>query len=232
MNTRWPTSPRLVPIAEAEDAFPVRRVYCVGRNYVDHIREMKEGDERDDPFFFQKPTDAVEQDGAAIPYPPATGDLQYEGELVVAIGASVRDATPDTAMDAVFGYAAGIDLTRRDLQKDSVARARPWEPGKSFDHSAPCGTIVPRELAGDLDGAVLELDVNGETRQRTSLDLMIWKVPEIIARLSQSYALEPGDLIYTGTPAGVGAIRPGDRVSVRVAELPALSITITEKEEA
>lgn len=232
MNPKWHTTPKLVPIAGSEDGFPVRRIYCVGRNYVDHIREMREGDERDDPFFFQKPTDAVEIDGAKIPYPPATHDLQYEGELVVAIGRRFQGGRAADPMDAVFGFAAGIDLTRRDLQKDSVAQARPWEPGKSFDRSAPCGAIVPRDLVTGIDTGTLVLDVNGERRQRTSFDLMIWSVPEIVARLGELYTLEPGDLIYTGTPAGVSAINSGDRVTVEVTGLPPLTISITDQEES
>ncbi|HZX04913.1 fumarylacetoacetate hydrolase family protein [Kribbella sp.] len=229
MHALWPVSPPLVPIAGSREGFPVRRIYCVGRNYVDHIREMREGDERDDPFFFQKPADAVVPDGAKVAYPQATGDFQFEGELVVAIGARCRDIRPEDSPKAIFGYAAGIDLTRRDLQKVSVAQARPWEPGKSFDGSAPCGPILPRERSSGLDAGTLVLDVNGDVRQRTRLDLMIWSVPEIVARLSDLYTLEPGDLIFTGTPAGVAAIHPGDCVTVRITGLPSLTITIQEQ---
>ncbi|MCK2037051.1 fumarylacetoacetate hydrolase family protein [Microbacterium sp. SSW1-49] len=226
MKSLWPTDQKLVPIADSDEGFPVRRIYCVGRNYVDHIREMREGDERDDPFFFQKPSDAIELDGAEIPYPAATADLQYEGELVIAIGE--RPDPSGDPMDAVFGFAAGIDLTRRDLQRASVTQARPWEPGKSFDRSAPCGTIVPRAQVAGIDTGALVLAVNGEPRQRTSFDLMIWRVPEIVAQLSALYSLEPGDLIYTGTPAGVSAIESGDRVTVHITGLPTLSISITD----
>lgn len=227
-----PTSPTLVPIADTDGGFPVRRIYCVGRNYVDHIREMREGDERDDPFFFQKPTDAIELDGAQIPYPPSTRDLQYEGELVVAIGERFRGGGSADPLGAVFGFAAGIDLTRRDLQKDSVARARPWEPGKSFDRSAPCGAIVPRERVADIGSGSLVLRVNGEPRQRTAFALMIWSVPEIVSRIGELYTLEPGDLVYTGTPAGVSAIGPGDRVTVEITGLPSLTVSITDQEES
>lgn len=232
VEPKWTLDPTLVPIIDTPLGFPVRRVYCVGRNYVDHILEMKEGDERDDPFFFQKPADAVALNGAEIAYPAATDDFQFEGELVVAIGARLRNGTPDDAMASVFGFAAGIDLTRRDLQRDSVTRARPWEPGKSFDQSAPCGPIVPRDQVLDIQGATLTLDVNGQQRQRTDLNLMIWSVPEVVARLSQLYTLEPGDLIFTGTPAGVSAITPGDTVTVQISELPSLSIVITKGEES
>ncbi|MFI0423217.1 fumarylacetoacetate hydrolase family protein [Spongiactinospora sp. 9N601] len=222
----WRLPQAAVPVTGRPEAFPVRRVYCVGRNYVDHIREMGEGDERDDPFFFQKPADAVVTDGSAVPYPPHTGDLQFEGELVVAVGREGADVAASDALGHVFGFAAGIDLTRRDRQRDCRAMAHPWEAGKSFDHSAPCGPIVPAaEATGTLDGE-LRLTVNGELRQRTGLDLMVWKVPEIISHLSRSYRLMPGDLIYTGTPAGVAAVGPGDLIRVEITGLPALTVTI------
>ncbi|BCW34738.1 5-carboxymethyl-2-hydroxymuconate isomerase [Arthrobacter sp. StoSoilA2] len=232
MQTLWKTTQPVVPVSGSDHGFPVRRIYCVGRNYVDHIREMREGDERDDPFFFQKPTDCVELDGAAIAYPQSTDDFQFEGELVVAVGKRLRNSQPEDTSDAVFGYAAGIDLTRRDLQRNSVSQARPWEPGKSFDSSAPCGPILPAASVQDLETATLVLTVNGKERQRTSLGLMIWSVPEILSRLSSLYTLEPGDLIYTGTPAGVSAIVPGDQVSVEITGLPQLSIAVTEQEES
>ncbi|HIV58707.1 MAG TPA: fumarylacetoacetate hydrolase family protein [Candidatus Stackebrandtia faecavium] len=231
MQSLWSLERPLVPVQDQDRGFPVRRVYCVGRNYVDHIREMREGDERDDPFFFQKPTDAVELDGARIPYPQSTHDFQFEGELVVAVGAKYRNGTPDTALECVYGYATGIDLTRRDLQKESVARSRPWEPGKSFDQSAPCGRIVPAETIGDIDGGDLTVSVNGDVRQRTRFELMIWSVPEIIAQISKAYTLQPGDLIFTGTPAGVGAIHPNDTVTVEITGLPSLTITIIDQQE-
>lgn len=230
MNPLWTIPPTVVPIADSTDVVPVRRIYCVGRNYVDHIREMREGDERDDPFFFQKPRDAIERTGAVIPYPPATEDLQFEGELVVAVGKRLRAGDGTKPIDAALGFAAGIDLTRRDLQRESVSRARPWEPGKSFDRSAPCGPIVPRERVRDLADTELSVSVNGQQRQHTSLALMIWSVPEILARLSQQYTLEPGDLIYTGTPAGVSALVPGDTVAVDITDVPPLSITIADPE--
>jgi fumarylpyruvate hydrolase len=217
-----------VPLAGSDERFPVRRVYCVGRNYVDHVREMKECDEREDPFFFQKPADAVVGDGARIPYPPRTGDLQFEGELVVAIGAEGADVPADRALDLVLGYAAGIDLTRRDRQRECRERQVSWEAGKAFDASAPCGPITFRDQAGDIAGAGLRLTVNGVVRQRTGIALMIWNVAEIIAHLSGDYRLMPGDLIFTGTPAGVGAVGPGDEIRVDVGGLEPLSVTITE----
>ncbi len=213
----WELPQTSVAVHASEQRFPVRRIYCVGRNYVDHIREMKEGDERDDPFFFQKPPDAVVCTGDSVPYPPFTTELEFEGELVVAIGAEGG---------GVYGYAAGIDLTRRDRQRECRAQMRPWEAGKSFDHSAPCGPITPAdEYRTDGHGQLL-LTVNGAPRQKTSLDLMIWNVPEIIAQLSHQYRLMPGDLIYTGTPAGVGSLVSGDTVSVHIDGLQPLTITI------
>ncbi|MFF4986397.1 fumarylacetoacetate hydrolase family protein [Streptosporangium saharense] len=224
----WQLAQTTVPIAGRAEEFPVRRVYCVGRNYLDHIREMREGDERDDPFFFQKPTDAVVGDGSAVPYPPQTADLQFEGELIVAVGSSASAVSPREALGHVFGYAAGIDLTRRDRQRDCRDMARPWEAGKSFDNSAPCGVILPAERVPSILTGQLALSVNGHEHQRTSLELMIWNVPEIISHLSHSYRLMPGDLIYTGTPAGVAAVRPGDRIRVEITGLPALTVTISE----
>ncbi|GAA1256456.1 fumarylacetoacetate hydrolase family protein [Pseudonocardia aurantiaca] len=217
-----------VPVAGSDQRFPVRRIYCVGRNYVDHVREMKEGDERDDPFFFQKPTDSVVGDGARVPYPPRTGDFQFEGELVVAIGADGADVPVSRALDLVLGYAAGIDLTRRDRQRDCRERQISWEAGKAFDASAPCGPITTREEAGDIAGAALQVTVNSEVRQHTRTALMIWDIAEIIAHLSGDYRLMPGDLIYTGTPAGVGAVVPGDEIRVEIDGLEPLSVIITE----
>ncbi|MEU8310537.1 fumarylacetoacetate hydrolase family protein [Actinomadura sp. NPDC048955] len=226
----WSIDQTALPVVGRTEVFPVRRVYCVGRNYIDHIREMREGSERDDPFFFQKPPDAVVATGATVPYPPQTDDLQFEGELVAAIGTEGADLSPRDAVAHVFGFAAGIDLTRRDRQRECREMARPWEAGKSFDHSAPCGPILPAdEAAGTLSGELL-LSVNDEPRQRTSLELMIWDLPEIVSHLSRSYRIMPGDLIYTGTPAGVAAVHPGDRIRVDITGLPVLTVTIGERE--
>lgn len=219
-----------VPVMGSDRRFPVRRIYCVGRNYLDHIREMKEGDERDEPFFFQKPADSIVSDGARVPYPPRTGDLQFEGELVVAIGAEEANVPVDRALELVLGYAAGIDLTRRDRQRDCCERRVSWEAGKAFDASAPCGPITTREVAGDLGGAEVALRVNGEMRQHSRIALMIWDVAEIVAHLSSDYRLMPGDLVYTGTPAGVGAVVPGDEIRVDIDRLEPLAVTITEGE--
>ncbi|SCL25595.1 fumarylacetoacetate hydrolase family protein [Micromonospora inyonensis] len=221
-----------VPIVGSAERFPVRRIYCVGRNYVAHVQEMQEGDERDDPFFFQKPTDAVVAEGARVPYPPRTASFEFEGELVVAVGAEGVDVPAERALDLVFGYAAGIDLTRRDRQRDCRERQISWEAGKAFDASAPCGSITPRERAGDMAEATLQLTVNHQVRQRTRIALMIWDVAEIISHLSADYRLMPGDLIYTGTPAGVGAVVPGDEIRVDIDGLEPLSVTIVNHGEA
>ena len=210
--------------------FPVRRVYCVGRNYVDHIREMKEADERDPPFFFQKPRDAVVPDGAQVPYPPFTSDFQFEVELVIAIGRGGRDIAVEEAHDYIWGYAVGIDLTRRDRQRDARDSRLPWESGKSFDASAPCGTIAPAHEARNFNGCAITLSVNGIERQRGDIGQMIWSVPEVIAQLSRQVMLGAGDLVYTGTPAGVGAVVPGDLISASIEGLPSLTITITPPE--
>jgi fumarylpyruvate hydrolase len=224
-------APKIVtlPIVGREELFPVRRVYCVGRNYLEHIREMKEADERDPPFFFQKPTDAVVTEGSEIPYPPQTDDFQFEVELVVAIGKSGANVSADRALDLVFGYAAGVDLTRRDRQRESFAKGLPWEIGKSFDNSAPVGPIHPVSLVGHLLAGAISIEVNGKERQRGDLKQMIWTTPEIIANLSASYRLEPGDLIMTGTPAGVGPLQPGDKLVARIEGLAPFSFSIGAK---
>lgn len=224
-------TPKVVtlPIAGSVDRFPVRRVYCVGRNYLEHIREMKEGNERDLPFFFQKPTDAVMSEGAEISYPPQTDDFQFEVELVVAIGATAVDIPVERALDVVFGYAAGVDLTRRDRQRESFAKGLPWEIGKSFDQSAPCGPIHPASAVGHRLTGAISLAVNGVERQRGDLAQMIWNAPEIVSNLSASYRLEPGDLIMTGTPAGVGPVAPGDRLVASIEGLAPFSFSIGAK---
>jgi fumarylpyruvate hydrolase len=189
--------------------FPVRRVYCVGRNYVDHIREMKEADERDPPF---------------------TSDFQFEVELVIAIGCGGRDIAVADARDHIWGYAVGIDLTRRDRQRDARDLRLPWEVGKSFDASAPCGTIAPARDARHFKGSIITLSVNGIERQRGDIGQMIWSVPEVIAQLSKQVTLGTGDLIYTGTPAGVGPVVPGDLIAAHIDGLPSLTITIAPLE--
>lgn len=234
MNAILPRMPSSIPVTEVPvfggGMFPVRRVYCVGRNYLDHIREMGEADERDPPFFFQKPRDAIVHDGARVPYPPFTDDLQFEVELVIAIGSSGKNIPVAEALDHIWGYAVGIDLTRRDRQYESRDRKWPWEMGKSFDASAPCGPIAPARDGRYFKGCAITLLVNGVEKQRGDIGQMIWSVPEIVAQLSQQMTLHPGDLIYTGTPAGVGPVVPGDVIDARIEGLPSLTITITERE--
>ena len=206
--------------------FPVRRIYCIGRNYLAHIREMGEADERDPPIFFQKPGDAVVEEGATLPYPGSTSDFQYEAELVVAIGRSGQDIDPADALDHVYGYAIGLDMTRRDLQRAAAKAGHPWENGKSFDHSAPCSEIVPVSVCGHPDQGKLQLSVNGQARQQTDLSQLIWRVPEILANLSRLYRLMPGDLVYTGTPDGVGPVQPGDRIEAAIEGLGTFRIDV------
>lgn len=220
--------PSVVSLAVTGDVrrFPVRRIYCVGRNYLEHIREMKESDERDPPFFFQKPRDAIVEDGGTVPYPPMTSDLQYEAELVVAISRPGSDIEEARALDHVFGYAVGLDMTRRDRQKECIKLGIPWEVGKSFDHCAPCGPIHPATACGHIDQGRIHLSVNGQVRQDSDIARLIWRVPEIIARLSCQVSLYPGDLIFTGTPAGVSAVHPGDTLVAGVVGLAPLTVTI------
>lgn len=224
-----PPEVHALPIIGSSDLFAVRRIYCVGRNYLDHIREMQEADERDPPFFFQKPTDALVQDGARVAYPPDTSDYQHEIELVVAIGKAGRDVPVDAAEDLIFGYAVGLEMTRRDRQKEARARAWPWEMGKSFDQSAPCAAIHPVALVGHPRSGAITLAVNGVERQRGDLAALIWNVPEIISNLSRQYDLKPGDLIFTGTPAGVGPVGPGDVLEGHIEGLGTLTLRVGPK---
>jgi fumarylpyruvate hydrolase len=195
-----------VPVAGG-GSFPVRRIYCVGRNYAEHAREMGHDPDREPPFFFMKPADALVTGGRDMPYPPATHDLHHEMELVVALGGGGADLAEADAMRLVWGYAAGLDMTRRDLQGEAKKLGRPWDMGKGFDHSAPIGDLVP---AASRTPGRIELRVNGEVRQSSSLDKLIWSIPETVAYLSRLVRLEPGDLIFTGTPEGVTAVQRGD----------------------
>jgi fumarylpyruvate hydrolase len=223
-------APTTIPV-DGGGLFPVRRIYCVGRNYVSHVREMKEADERDPPFFFQKPRDAVVCDGASIAYPPATNDFQYEVELVAAIGASGRNIESSHALRYVWGYAVGLDMTRRDRQREARDLMLPWEAGKSFDQSAPCGVLHPAVRVGHPAAGAITLSVNGELRQQGDLSEMIWSVPEIVAQLSRQVRLEPGDLIMTGTPAGVGAVQAGDSLVGTIEGIGSLTVAIAPSRE-
>ena len=209
--------------------FPVRRIFCVGRNYSDHVREMGGDPKETPPVFFTKPADAVVAAGSVVPYPSATKDFHFEGELVVALKAGgVRLKSPDAAGALIFGHAAGCDLTRRDHQAAAKKAGAPWDSAKGFDHSAPIGDIGRLEdfPPESFDDARLTLSVNGEERQDEALSSMIWSVPEIIMALSEQFELKAGDLIFTGTPAGVGALTIGDKVEVRIGRLPALKFSI------
>ena len=202
-----------VAVRGSDSRFPVRRVYCVGRNYEAHAREMGKDPTREPPFMFQKPADAVIEGGSVIAYPPQTGNFHHEIELVVAIARGGRNIGIDRANEHVFGYAVGIDLTRRDLQLAARDAGRPWEWGKAFDHSAPCAPIVRAAEIGHPSKGRIWLSVNGSVKQDADISQLIWSVPEVIAFVSASMALAPGDLIFTGTPAGVGPLVTGDAVT-------------------
>ena len=228
-----PPQPRLrVACVPGDDPwFPVRRIYCVGRNFADHAREMgaaaPEG-ARGSPVFFLKPADALVPGGGDVPYPPGTQDLHHEVELVVALG---RDAPsgpvpPGDAGALVFGYGIGLDLTRRDLQAAAKAKGLPWDTGKSFDHAAPASVLLPAAAVGALDGRTLSLEVDGVLRQSSTLGRMTWSVPEILHELSKLYALRAGDLVFMGTPAGVGPLVPGNRFRAALDDLLELRGTI------
>jgi fumarylpyruvate hydrolase len=200
-----------LPIVGSDQRFPVRRIFCIGRNYADHAREMGAVVEKDTPLFFCKPADALVTDGADVPYPQATADLHHEVEMVVALGGGGRDLPPDAAAALVWGYGVGLDLTRRDLQAAAKAKSHPWDVAKAFDHSAPMSALVPVAAATVDANTVLQLEVNGERRQHTTLGEMVHSVPEILSALSRLFELKPGDLVFTGTPAGVAALQCGDR---------------------
>ncbi|HVI31171.1 fumarylacetoacetate hydrolase family protein [Phenylobacterium sp.] len=202
-----------VPVEGEAAAFPVRRILCVGRNYAAHRREMG-GDDRDPPFFFAKPADAVVPPGTDPAYPQRTGNLHHEIELVVAIGRGGSDAPPDQALDLIYGYAVGVDLTRRDLQAAARDKGQPWDSAKGFDASAPISAI--RRWQGPPPQGRIALSVNGQVRQDATVADMIWNVPEIVSEASKLWKLAPGDLIYTGTPEGVGPLVRGDRVQGEV----------------
>jgi fumarylpyruvate hydrolase len=212
-----------VPVTGSQTLFPVRRIFCVGRNYAAHRREMG-GDDRDPPFFFTKPADAVVPPGGAVPYPSLTKDLHHEIELVVAIGRAGVDVPTEEALSLAFGYAVGVDLTRRDLQAASRAKGQPWDAGKAFDASAPISAIRPWE--GPPPAGAISLSVDGVVRQSAVIDDMIWSVAEVIAHASTLWSLAPGDLIFTGTPEGVGPLQRGDLVEGEVAGVGAVSFTI------
>lgn len=209
-------------LAGSEARFPVHRIYCVARNYAEHAREMGYDPEREPPFFFSKPADALVKNGGEVPYPPRTGNLHHEVELVIAIGKSGRDIQVKDAESHIYGYAVGNDLTRRDLQSLAKQDGRPWDTAKGFDFSAPMSAIHRVDEVGHPRAGKIWLSVNGETRQEGDLAAMIWSVPEIIAELSTLFELKAGDLIFTGTPAGVGPVKPGDAIECGIDGLDVL----------
>ena len=219
-----PLQPSLA-VAGTTARFPVHRIYCVGRNYLAHVREFG-NDEKNPPFFFAKANDMIVEDGSTVPYPPLTNNYHHEVELVVAIGKGGANIPVESALSHVFGYAIGFDMTRRDVQQAAGKKGHPWEIGKSFDQSAPCGPIHPVTQVGHLQEGEIEIAVNGTVRQQSDLNLMIWDVPNIINQLSQQVTLQPGDLIYTGTPEGVGPVVSGDVMVGRIAKLGELTIKV------
>lgn len=220
-----PPAPPSVEVKGRSERFAVRRIFCVGRNYAAHAREMGTDPEREPPFFFTKPADALVPNNATIPFPPRTANLHHEIELVVAIGKGGKNIAAANALDHVFGYAVGNDLTRRDLQFEARDKGRPWDTGKAFDNSAPITAIRPA-AAGHFAKGRIWLKVNGEMRQQADVADLIWSVPEVIAELSTLFELAPGDLIYTGTPAGVGAVKSGDRIEGGIDGLDTLVTTL------
>jgi len=221
-----PQPPQPVIVVSGSDKFfPVRRIWCVGRNYMEHIREMGQ-DERAPPFYFAKPADAIVPDGATVPYPPLTKDMHHEVELVVALKSGGRNVKVEKALDTVYGYGVGIDLTRRDLQIASREQKRPWEIGKAFDGSAPCGALRPVSEIGHPKKGRITLKANGAIRQDGDIAQMIWNVPEIIANLSEQVELAAGDIIMTGTPAGVAATVPGDKLECEIEGVGRLAVSI------
>jgi fumarylpyruvate hydrolase len=218
-----------VPVAGGDQAFPVHRIYCVGRNYAAHAAEMGHDPQRMDPVFFMKPADAIVESGATVAYPSRTENLQYEVELVVAIGEPGRDIPVEKALEHVFGYGVGIDLTRRDLQLAAKETRGTWDTAKGFDQSAPISALHRASEIGHPDSGRIWLGVNGEIRQNADLNELIWSVPEALAKLSTFFALTPGDLVFTGTPAGVGPLEIGDKITGGIDGIDEIEITIGKK---
>ncbi|MDI1244301.1 MAG: fumarylacetoacetate hydrolase family protein [Rhodoferax sp.] len=230
MNTVFPAAPSVtVPVVGSHAQFPVHRIYCVGRNYAEHAQEMGHSG-REPPFFFMKPADAVlvaaPDSVTPLPYPTLTKNLHHELELVVAIGTGGKNITVEQAESHIFGYAVGLDMTRRDLQNEMKAQGRPWCIGKGFDHSAPIGHITPKNAAGDISHAAISLQVNQVLRQNSTVEQLIWNIAETICQLSAAWELQPGDLIYTGTPAGVGAVLPGDTLKGSISGLTGIELKV------
>jgi len=220
-----PVAQPTLPVKGSDKVFPIHRIYCVGRNYAEHTREMGHDPNKEPPFFFQKNSDNVVTDGR-FPYPSATKDVHFEIELVVALKSGGTNIKAADAMQHVFGYAVGIDMTRRDLQAEAKKLQRPWEVGKAFEKSAPCTALVPAQHVESVSKGAIWLEVNGERKQTGNLDQMIWDIPHQIEFLSGLFELKPGDLIFTGTPAGVGAINKGDRLKGHIDGVGDLEVTV------
>ena len=230
-NTPFTVPQTTIPIQGSQAVFPVRRIYCIGRNYAAHAREMGSDPTREPPFFFQKPTDAIQFVAPGTvgdhPYPSLTKNYHYEVELVAALKSGGKNIPIDRALDHVFGYALGLDMTRRDLQRTMGDEKKPWEIGKSFDRSAPIGPIIPASVIGKFSNENISLAVNGVVKQKATLDQMIWSVAEQISKLSEANELFAGDIIYSGTPENVGPVVRGDVILCKLDRLPDLSIRIT-----
>ena len=222
-----PPKTTVLPIKGSDRLFPIHRIYCVGRNYAAHAIEMGGDPDREPPFFFQKNSDNLVTGGADFPYPGRSSDVHHEIELVVALHQGGIDIPLDRALECVWGYAVGLDMTRRDLQGECKKLGRPWEIGKAFEHSAPCSDLVPAAEIGHPEHGAIWLDVNGERRQDGDLAQLIWKVPEMISYLSGLFELAPGDLIYSGTPAGVGPVQRGDVLHGHIDGVGELDVTVT-----
>ena len=221
-------APGLIAVAGTDQQYPVNNLFCVGRNYADHAIEMGSDPDREPPFFFIKPAFAVVNGETELDYPGFSNDVHHEVELVVALGSGGRDIAVEDAMSHVYGYCVGIDMTRRVLQSQAKDQSRPWEAGKSFHHAAPCGDIQPLEHSGVMLDAQISLSLNGEVRQDGNINQMMWKVPEIISRLSELFVLNAGDLIFTGTPAGVGPVAVGDQITASIGGLPDLAMRVVD----
>ncbi|MEZ5959121.1 MAG: fumarylacetoacetate hydrolase family protein [Hyphomonadaceae bacterium] len=221
-----PPQPPTVAIVGSDARFPVRRIFCVGRNYADHVREMGNDPKSEPPLFFTKPSDAVVESGAAIAYPSNTSNLHHEVELVIAIGAGGSNIAEAAAVNHIWGFGVGVDLTRRDRQAEAKKAGTPWDTAKGFDQSAPISALTPVAASGDITNARIWIKVNGETRQDANTHDMIWSVPEIIAALSRWWELKPGDLIFTGSPSGVAALNRGDSIECGVDGLAPLRFSI------
>jgi 2-keto-4-pentenoate hydratase/2-oxohepta-3-ene-1,7-dioic acid hydratase in catechol pathway len=229
-RTPFAVAQTYIPIAGTDELFPVRRIYCIGRNYAAHAREMGSDPNREPPFFFQKPTDAIQlvPPGETVdhPYPSLTKNYHYEIELVAALAKGGRNVTPDKALDLVYAYTVGLDMTRRDLQRAMGDEKKPWEIGKSFDHSAPLGPLQPVARVGHFKEGAIWLKVNGQVKQSANLNQMIWSVAEQVSKLSEAFELMPGDVIYSGTPENVGPVVKGDVMEGHIDGLPDIRVRV------